>query len=247
MAKYLSLITARGGSKEVRSKNIRTVGGRPLLAWTIWHCLSSQLSSDPFVSTNDEEIASIGEAYGAETIWRPDYLCEPGSTTESALIHAIDYLSAQGQHYDYVICLQPTSPIRFSGLLDRCIEQLEEDDADSLLAAWKMYNFLWRQLPSPVSTYIWSSSYNYVHRPMRQDLQPEDYRYFDCGNLYITHCDVLRETQSRLGGKITVYPVNDIENMQLDTEDDLEIFDAVLSGDIRKFLDYDIPKGKEIV
>jgi len=238
MAKYLCLIPARGGSVSVKDKNLQNMGGVPLLVWSIWHArCSKKETSPPFVSTNDAQIAKVAAEWGAVVVWRPDELCTPDATTDDCILHAIEDREEKGEHYDYVITLQPTSPLRLSGLLDRCVDQMELEKADSLVTAFKMYPFIWKQLASPVGTYIWGAYYNYVHRPMRQDLRPEDYRYFDNGNIYISSVEVIRETRSRLGGKVSVCPVSDLENMQLDTPQDLEIFQSIFSGPIVNLLD----------
>jgi len=212
------------------------LGGFPLIAWSIWHAKASKYIPDIFVSTNDKKIASVAEQYGSKVIWRPDELCGPDSTSESAIMHAVENRRNDGKEYDFVIMLQPTSPIRFKGLLDRCIDLVQDEDTDSLTTGLKLYNFFWQKFPSPVNSYMWSSSYNYIHRPMRNDLSEQDFRYFDGGNVYITRIKTLFNTKSRLGGKVSVCPISGLENMQLDTPEDLKIFEAIFSGELRNLL-----------
>ena len=121
------VIPARGGSKGIPQKNVRQVCGKPLIAWTIEAAQQSVLLDRWVVSTEDPEIASISRLYGAEILDRPPQLATDTTPTLHVLKHALNHVSA-----DIVVLLQPTSPIRSSGLIDRCIRQFQDTQADSL-------------------------------------------------------------------------------------------------------------------
>lgn len=111
--KILALIPARGGSKRLPGKNIKLLGGRPLIAWTIQVAWQSACCTDVLVSTDDTSIAAVSREYGASVPWmRPAYLATDIASSVDVAIHAVDtYESVNGQ-VDGVLLLQPTSPFR---------------------------------------------------------------------------------------------------------------------------------------
>ena len=90
--KVISIIPARGGSKGILKKNIIDVAGKPLIAWTIEQSINTDIINKTYVSTENMEIAKISQKYGAEIIWRPEEICGDLATSESAILHALDYL-----------------------------------------------------------------------------------------------------------------------------------------------------------
>lgn len=130
----LAIIPARGGSNSVPRKNIRPLGGLPLIAYTIKAALESR-ADRIIVSTDDPEIAEIASAYGAEVPFlRPAHLAEDTSSSLSVLLHALEYVEAQEQYYpDIVAFLQPTSPFRTAMHIDAAINLLLSSDFDSVI------------------------------------------------------------------------------------------------------------------
>ncbi len=121
--KILGLIPARGGSKGIKGKNIIMLAGKPLIAWTIEASLGSKYIDSTVVTTDNPEIAATSEQYGAEVpFMRPAELAGDKTKTVDAVIHALDTLRTQGRHYDVLVLLQPTSPLRTSGDIDGAIE-----------------------------------------------------------------------------------------------------------------------------
>jgi N-acylneuraminate cytidylyltransferase len=119
----LGVILARGGSKGLPRKNIRDLAGKPLIAWTIEAGNESAYLDRLILSSDDEEIMEVAEEYGCEVPFqRPAELAEDDTTSVDALLHAIDEL----QSYDYVVLLQPTSPLRESGDIDATIAKCYE-------------------------------------------------------------------------------------------------------------------------
>ncbi len=112
--KYLYLIPARGGSKGIPGKNIKPLGGVPLIGHSIRHALAAGAdSTDIIVSTDSEEIAEVARRYGATVPFlRPASLATDTSSSRDAILHAYDTLKAEGKEYDAIVLLQPTSPFR---------------------------------------------------------------------------------------------------------------------------------------
>lgn len=115
----VGLIPARGGSKRVPRKNIRIVGGKPLLAWTIEVAKQSKINK-LVLSSEDEEILAVAQEYGCETIKRPKKLAMDSTSSIDVVLHALSVMSP----CKYIVLLQPTSPLRtvedINGCIDKC-------------------------------------------------------------------------------------------------------------------------------
>src|SRR5512147_509246 len=135
MTNILAIIPARGGSKGIPRKNIRSFAGYPLIAWSIAAGLQAHSVSRIIVSTDDEEIAAVAREWGAETPFlRPAEFAQDKTTDLPVFEHALKWL-AENEKYcpDVVVQLRPTSPIRPKGLVDDAVRiLLEHADADSV-------------------------------------------------------------------------------------------------------------------
>ena len=135
MTEVLAIIPARGGSKGIPRKNIRDFAGYPLIAWSIAAGLKSELVTRVIVSTDDEEIAAVARAWGAETPFlRPAEFAQDKTTDLPVFEHALKWLAEnENYHPDVVVQLRPTSPIRPIGLVDDAVRiLLQHADADSV-------------------------------------------------------------------------------------------------------------------
>lgn len=125
--KILAIIPARGGSKGVPRKNIRDLAGKPLIAWTIEEAKKSKYIDRLILSSEDDEIIEVAIQYGCEVPFkRPVELAKDDTPGIAPVLHAIE----QCPGYDYVVLLQPTSPLRTVEDIDGCIEKLIACDAD---------------------------------------------------------------------------------------------------------------------
>ncbi|MDA1091486.1 MAG: acylneuraminate cytidylyltransferase family protein [Proteobacteria bacterium] len=119
--KILAVITARGGSKGLPGKNISDVGGKPLIAWTIEAAQGSNLIDRTVLSSDDDAIIAAAKSFGCEAPFvRPAELAADASPSADALIHALDQMA---ETYDYLVLLQPTSPLRVTEDIDGAIEK----------------------------------------------------------------------------------------------------------------------------
>ena len=131
MPKILGLIPARGGSKGLPRKNIKDLAGKPLIAWTIEEALKSKFLNTVIVSTEDKEIANIALHYGAQVPFlRPTELAQDNSLRNDVINHALTELSG----YDYLVLLQPTSPLRSNVHIDEAVKIFLDSDAESLVS-----------------------------------------------------------------------------------------------------------------
>ncbi len=113
----LGLILARGGSKRVPNKNIRTLGGMPLIAWSIAAAVHAHRVDAVVVSSDSDDILKVAAQYGAATLKRPAPLCTDDATSYPSILHAIDRLDGS---FEWVCLLQPTSPFRQPADIDNC-------------------------------------------------------------------------------------------------------------------------------
>jgi len=233
----LCVIPARGGSKGVLKKNLQLVGNKPLFVYSIIHALDAGIpESNILVSSDDDLILRIAQEWGAIAHKRPNDISQDLSSTESCLIEAYQ---SRGDGCDTVITLQPTSPIRARGRVRHALETYFNGYYDSLLSTTKMYDFLWYESMVDSSDYIWQSTYDPHNRPMRQSLGRTGVRYFDNGNIYLSEASMLVETGCRIGQRVCIYPITEVEGMQIDSTTDFDIFNQVFSGDVEN-LDIDI-------
>ena len=134
--RILSVITARGGSKTIPRKNILPVGGKPLIAWTIEAAQASPSLSRNIVSTDDQEIGDIAQRWGADVPFiRPTELAGDASPHIPAVQHAVRWVEAHDQEKpDWVLLLQPTTPLRTSEDIESAIRLMLEKECDSVLS-----------------------------------------------------------------------------------------------------------------
>lgn len=131
----LGLVPARGGSKGLPGKNARSLLGRPLLAWTADAALEATTLADVVLSTDDDELAALGRSVGLEVPFaRPPHLASDTAPMLGVVQHALDALDDAGRHYDAVCLLQPTSPARAPGLVDRCVAVLAAGGHDAVVS-----------------------------------------------------------------------------------------------------------------
>lgn len=134
--KVLGVITARGGSKGIPKKNIKDLGGKPLIAYTIEASQKSKYITHLIVSTDDTEIADVCKRYNVEVPFlRPAELALDTTKHLPVIEHAVRCMEEKlHETFDFVVILQPTSPFRLPEDIDNCIEMLAKTNADSALS-----------------------------------------------------------------------------------------------------------------
>lgn len=134
----VGIIPARGGSKGVKDKNILSIGGKPLIGYTIEAALTSKRIDKLIVSTDSDKIAGVvHNLYDIEVIKRPAELAQDTSPIEEAFLHALDFLKEKHNYVvDILVWMQPNVPIRKPGIIDEVIEKLIHSDADSCVTCY---------------------------------------------------------------------------------------------------------------
>ena len=222
--KILCVIPARGGSKGVPGKNLRNVGGRPLIAWSIRHALDSQTPLRVIVSTDSEEIAEVAREFGAEVPFlRPAELATDAAPTEPTILHAIEWVRNEGWEPNLVVLLQATSPIRSADSIDRAIAQLVAEGADSLVGVVPSSPFLWHTGDPP------TAEYPILRRPRRQDMTDAMIPLRETGSLYVTRTAIYDDLANRIGGKVSLFAMDESEGLDIDTEIDILLADRLFN------------------
>jgi N-acylneuraminate cytidylyltransferase len=199
------------------------VGGRPLLAWSIQQARQAPQISRVFVSTDSPEIGVVARDYGAEFIERPPEISGNTASSESCLVHALDYLKEkENLEPDLVVFLQATSPLREADDIQKAIETLQCENADSLFSACRAEGFVWRV---EKDGRVHALNYDHMKRPRRQEA-PED--LVENGSIYIFKPWVLRQYHNRLGGKIAVHRMSVLDSFQIDEPPDLELVEYLM-------------------
>jgi N-acylneuraminate cytidylyltransferase len=222
VVEIVTIIPARGGSKGVPYKNIRPLANKPLIAHSILDAKEAHLVDRIYVTTDDAEIAQVSTDYGASIIHRPPELANDTASSESALVHALTEIEKEEIHPELIVFLQCTSPLRTGLDIDRAIEQIRAENADSLLSVSPTHRFLWHQVDNVAQ----SINYDYHHRPRRQDLNPQ---YMENGSIYIFKPWVLKELNNRLGGKISLFVMDESQSWEIDSSEDFEYIEFLIN------------------
>ena len=215
----VAIIPARGGSKGVPRKNLRTVGGRSLVRRAVEAALDAATIDLVVVSTDDDEIADAAGAVGARVVRRPDELSGDVASSESAVLHALDAL---GRDPEVTVLVQATSPFLVAEDLDRVVAPLLEDAADCAFTVTGSHMFLWSRTPDGVR----GVNHEIVPRRRRQDIDPE---YSETGGAYAMRTSGLRSSGHRFFGRIELVEVPSSRSMEIDTEEDLELAETLAS------------------
>ena len=224
----LAVIPARGGSKRFPGKNLASLGSRPLIVWSIASAKASRYISSVVVSTDDKKIAQVSKDTGAITPFvRPHNLSLDTSPTTEVVIHTIEMLKKQGKSYDYVLLLQPTSPLRTAKHIDQAFEYLRSNNGDGVIGVTKVdHPIEWSNvLPENMAMdQFFSSGCKSVRS---QDL-PERYRIN--GAIYIA--DVKRFMDEKtffFSSNIFAFLMDKDVSIDIDTPLDLKIAEVFLS------------------
>ena len=197
--RILGIIPARGGSKGVPRKNIKILGGKPLIVYTIESALNANGLTDIIVSTDSEEIAIISKKHGATVPFlRPKKLATDSANSIDVVIHVLEEQQKRNKFYDAVVLLQPTTPFRPIGFIDLCINQFLEMECDSLVSVLPVpheYNPHWAfKCDKRGFLNIATGEGEIISR--RQDLP---LAYHRDGSVYITKTEIIQNKKSFFG------------------------------------------------
>ena len=216
--KILAIIPARGGSKSIPKKNIIDLNGQPLISYSINTARQSKYLDRTIVSSDDAEILAVAEKYGAETVKRPAELAQDNSSMLGALKHTLEVLAAKDNFRpDYIVLLQPTSPLRTAKTVDSAIEAFaaKADEFDFLMPL--------HEIESKVGRIKDGRYFPLTHQvgKQRQELEP---LYQECGTIFIFKPDVIEKSEQGFGERIFPFIIeSEEEASDIDCYEDLEM------------------------
>jgi N-acylneuraminate cytidylyltransferase len=217
--RIVAVVPARGGSKSVPRKNIKPLAGRPLIAWT-----ADQLAALPeldraVLSTEDAEIKAVAEGCGFQVLDRPAELATDAARTEPVLLQVLDALAARGEEFDYLLCLEPTSPLRRVATIRAAMEAFVASGAPSLVAVTPVKDFL-GEIEDGFFRPYWPNE-----RGRRQDMKP---RYRVAGTLFACTVAHLRATRELMAADWFAWPVDGDDLVDINTPDDFDYADFLM-------------------
>lgn len=226
-AKTLAVITARGGSKGIPRKNLISINGKPLIAYSIEAGLKSKYITKTIVSSDDQEILDTSINLGAEIVKRPDELASDLAASEPAILHTIQELQKQGQEFDLVVLLQPTSPLRTAQDIDNAIELfLKNKKATALISVFEMKHTAYKAFKvEKGNTYLESIFEDKTPFKRRQDL-PDT--YYPNGAIYIVYAKDFLKTNKLLTNKTIPYIMSQQKSTDVDTMEDVQEIERIL-------------------
>ena len=228
--RILGIIPARGGSKGIPRKNLADLCGRPLIVWSIETGLRLQANgvlARCIVSTDDEEIAEVARAFGAEVPFlRPAAAATDTAKALAYVLHALDTLEPVDGPYDAVMILQPTSPRRDSTAIAEAVARFAASDADSLISCYQEdYINELVMYEDEGNGRIRPRHPNHNKGVRRQEHGPTMVRN---GAVYVTRVQYLRATGQLVCDHPVLLRMEKIDSIDVDMPDDLELLRAVL-------------------
>jgi CMP-N,N'-diacetyllegionaminic acid synthase len=229
--KILGLTLARGGSKGVPNKHTRLMCGKPLLAWTVEAALRSKYLTEYWISTDSIAIRDAALACG-QVGWvnRPIQFAQDDSPTLPALQHAVRMTEWDSRHWDYIIEIRATSPLKTTEDIDGCIERLIETGADSVIGVTALEDHhparaKWLDEQGRIR--------DFVPEPQsgrRQDLTPK--AYVRNGTIYALKRDAVMGEHGKLfGHEFSLgYEMPAERSVNIDTELDWKLAELLMGG-----------------
>jgi len=224
----ITIIPARGGSKRLPRKNIRPLGGKPLLAYTIEAALEAGVAAPLIVSTDDDEIAETARRYGAEAILRPAELAADDSPTEAALLHVLDSkegldsTEGEGVAAAWVMTLAPTSPFRTGATIRKFHDAALAggDDVDCYMAVTEDRGDFWLLQEDGCGRRLFPDA------PRRQ--QSRAPLYEENSAIYVSRVSALRRSGIILGDKVKPLAIDPFEALDINTAYDFWLAESLI-------------------
>ena len=211
--KIVSIIPARGGSKEIPNKNIIDVNGKPLLSYSIEASLNSKVD-ETWVSSDSKDIGKVAMDCGARFITRDKELANDIIMPDATLVdfkYRVDF--------DIMVFIQPTSPMIKSEYINQGIDKLLSENLHSVFSVTKEHWLpRWNERVEPIEWEI-------DNRPRRQDKEAS---YIENGMFYITRKNILTQNKLRYGGKMGFIEIPLYDSFQVDSQEDLELIRKII-------------------
>ena len=220
----VAIIPARGGSKRIPRKNIKQMAGKPLIAWPLEAAIESALFERVIVSTDDQEIAEVSAAYGAEVPFiRPIELANDYAGTLPVVQHAIETLSRTATPFSEICCIYPTAALLTHELLQKGLKQLESTGADYVIPVTRFSHPIERALKIEGCKVEMVNQQSHAKRT--QDCQAS---YHDTGQFYWGSSGAWVSGRPFFGTNSSFIEVSQLNAHDIDCNDDWQLVDAIL-------------------
>lgn len=209
------LIPARGGSKNIKNKNLKIFNNKPLIYWTLKQALNSKFKKNIFVSSDSPKIIEYSKLLGAQTILRPKKISSDTSSTEKAILH---FISNSNKKFKNIILLQPTSPLRKNKDINLSFNLFIKKKCKSLFSVSSFSDFtVWKKTNKKITPF----SYDPKKRLMRQ----KNNKFFiENGSIYIFKTDFIKRSKNRIDLKsFEMYQMNKLQFFEIDDIEDFKI------------------------
>jgi N-acylneuraminate cytidylyltransferase len=232
--RILAIIPARGGSRGLPRKNIHPLHGKPLIAWTLEQARESGCIDRILVSTDDEEIAAVARDLGFPVPFlRPPALAVDSSPVSEAILHAMDWFEARGEHFDLLALLEPTSPLRKPSDIDSAIQHFLEnwEKADALVSVGEIH------LEHPSLAKKIQDGYLLPFIPggtISSNRQELGKVYFPYGVLYLSKIDAFRKYRTFYQDRTLAYPIERWQNYEINDIYDLFCIEAIMEKKMKE-------------
>lgn len=223
----LYVIPARGGSKGIPRKNIKLLNGKPLISYAIDTARSLATDDNICVSTDDDEIIQVVENYGLKVPFkRPEYLATDSAGTNEVLLHALDFYEKQGQHYDVIVLLQPTSPFRSAKHVEEAVK-LYSSEVDMVVSVKEATANPYYNCFEENQEGVLQISKGDGHYTRRQDA-PKVYEYN--GAVYVINTNSLKQRTLSQFNKRVKYVMDDFHSLDLDNMNDWVFAECLMNN-----------------
>jgi CMP-N,N'-diacetyllegionaminic acid synthase len=229
--KIFAVIPARGGSKGLPRKNIRPLGGKPLIAWTIEQALKVKEIDQLICSTDDHEIANVAQSFGCDVpFMRPKKLAGDFIPGAEVTIDAIEYFERQGERFDTALHLQCTCPFRTCEDIESAIEKYRRESAQSLVSVCALdYPLEWMYTVSEEGK-LREIAGESDQSPLKQRQRFEKI-FRPNGAIYLCDADLLKMKRTLINSESIAFEMTKRHSLDIDDETDLEIANLICSAE----------------
>ena len=220
MKEVVAIIPARGGSKGIPRKNLKLIGGQPLVGHAINQALSCRGIHRTIVSTEDSEIRQVAMSFGAEVMDRPEKFAHDNTIQEvdRLLCYTVDRLEQTGEQIDVVVLLYATAPLRDAETIDRAVHLVTHEGYDSALSVYEDTSYIWRKNGHDTLEPV---NYDPAKRGPRQ--KEAWNQYVENKAVYVMNRHLLMNTGCRLGGRIGFVTMPRWRSIDVDQPEDLRV------------------------
>lgn len=226
--RILAVIPARGGSKSVPRKNIAQIAGKPLIAYTVQEALKVSAITDLVVSTDDEEIGTVARSLGAQVPFlRPAELATDNAQSAPVLKHCLLHMEKfHSTHYDAVLMLQPTTPLRQAEHIEKAIQMMRDSDCESVVSVVSVEG----NHPFRMKRLVGDRLINYVEQGF-EDMRPRQVLpavYIRNGAIYLSRRDVVVKQDRIVGEYCLGFEMPPEESINIDDRLDFKMAEFML-------------------